>query len=98
MSTLSRLSVFALSAVLGSALLFAGSADARKRGGGFGPTHEPTEAQKEVRSLKHEIAVTELFFALALDNDTQVWRIDTGMAKSFGGRKEALEITTTVSR
>ena len=69
MSTLPRLSVFALSAVLGSALLFAGSADARKRGGGFGSIHEPTEAQKEVRSLKHEIAVTELFFALALDND-----------------------------
>ncbi len=69
MSTLPRLSVFALSAVLGSAFLFAGSADARKRGGGFGPAHEPTEAQKEVRSLKHEIAVTELFFALALEND-----------------------------
>ena len=24
-----------------------------------------------------------------------MWRIDTGMAKTFGGRKEALEITTT---
>jgi hypothetical protein len=68
MSRLPRLSLLALCALLGSAFLFAGPADARKRGG-FGPEHEPTEAQKAVHALRHEIAVHELYLALDLSPD-----------------------------
>lgn len=63
-----RLPALALSAVLASSLVFAASADARK-GGGAGPGVEPTEAQKAVHSLKHDIAVLELFNALQLSAD-----------------------------
>ncbi|MCO4770443.1 MAG: hypothetical protein KDA24_10480 [Deltaproteobacteria bacterium] len=68
MTQFPRLPLLALATLLGSAVLFAGPAAARK-GGGDGA--EPTAAQKEVRSLKHQISVTELFFALNLDAEQQ---------------------------
>jgi len=60
--------MLALSAALACTLLLTPRADAHK-GGASGPSVEPTEAQKAVRSLKQEIAVLELFNSLQLSSD-----------------------------